>query len=48
MQQKKRGVNAARALLPNLRNVSTRISCVVLNKYYEDNVKVFGAFAGFL
>jgi hypothetical protein len=47
MQQKMHGASDARAMLPNL-EMHASLSCVVLNKYYEDIVQVFGAFTRFL
>jgi hypothetical protein len=45
--KKMHGTSASRALLPNLR-MHASLSCVALNKYYEDSVQVFGAFTGLL
>jgi hypothetical protein len=42
------GASAAHALLPNLRIYTISLSCVIVNKYYQGSVQVFGAFTGFL
>jgi hypothetical protein len=41
------GGSTARALLPNLR-MHASLSCVVLDKYYEDSFEEFDAFTGLI
>jgi hypothetical protein len=41
------GASDARALLSNL-IMHQSLSCVLLNKYYEDSEQIFSAFKGFL